>query len=631
MRAVDGVSLDIRRGEVLGLVGESGSGKTTLGRTLLGLVRATGGSVEFEGREITRPAGAELPRAAAADAGRLPGSARFAQPGDDDRPGGRPSAPDSRARARSRASCGPRVADVLERVGLAPAEQYLDKYPSDLSGGQKQRAVIARAIILNPVLLVADEPVSMLDMSVRAKILELMLALKRDFELTYLYITHDLATARFFCDRIAIMYLGRIVEIGPARGDLRRSRSTRTRRRCCERSRSRIRRGPCRATCRGARCRTRRRRRSAVRSIRAARARSSRAAGSRATCATCSSPAGRAWRVSRAWRRSRRSSAISTGSTVRRRRSGCRRRVGGSREEVVALLERIRAEDPEEPFWRGVERLEASGAHVALDFQPAARAAARAGRRRGRRLPSLRLRPRARRRRAAVRRIASRPSGATRNFRRRSAQERVHEQRARRGRALPARRCGREPRFDLERCAAAGRQRTVPPPPGRRRRRKPARSQDRRPGTSTQHSSRSHPFEPLQLAAGPLERGDAIAEPARVLESSCLRQLPQSTAAAGEAPTRAGRARPGRAPAPRAAQCGESAAGPTGEGRVEATTESPRCRSHTCRSGRETRALPGGRSSRIRRSSSSAASSSEPVTRHSIRSAAASAASTAGR
>ena len=109
-----------------------------------------------------------------------------------------------------------RVAAALEHVGLAPAEQFMDKYPSDLSGGQKQRAVIARAIILNPIMLVADEPVSMLDMSVRAKILELMLALKRDFDLTYLYITHDLATAKFFCDRIAIMYLGRIVEIGPS-------------------------------------------------------------------------------------------------------------------------------------------------------------------------------------------------------------------------------------------------------------------------------------------------------------------------------------------------------------------------------------------------------------------------------
>ena len=109
-----------------------------------------------------------------------------------------------------------RVAEVLATVGLSPPEQYMDKYPSDLSGGQKQRAVIARAIVLNPSLLVADEPVSMLDMSVRAKILELMLYLKRELDLTYLYITHDLATAKFFCDRIAILYLGRIVEIGPS-------------------------------------------------------------------------------------------------------------------------------------------------------------------------------------------------------------------------------------------------------------------------------------------------------------------------------------------------------------------------------------------------------------------------------
>ena len=108
------------------------------------------------------------------------------------------------------------MAEVLSTVGLSPPEQYMDKYPSDLSGGQKQRAVIARSIVLNPSLLVADEPVSMLDMSVRAKILELMLYLKRELDLTYLYITHDLATAKFFCDRIAILYLGRIVEIGPS-------------------------------------------------------------------------------------------------------------------------------------------------------------------------------------------------------------------------------------------------------------------------------------------------------------------------------------------------------------------------------------------------------------------------------
>ena len=216
VRAVDDVSLDLRKGEVLGLVGESGSGKTTLGRTLLGLVPATEGTVEFEGQDITHAERARPAVAAAADADRLPGPACVAQPGDDGRAGGRAIRSRSTGWRAAGSEVRARVADVLERVGLAPAEQFMDKFPSDLSGGQKQRAVIARAIILNPVLLVADEPVSMLDMSVRAKILELMLALKRDFDLTYLYITHDLATAKFFCDRIAIMYLGRIVEIGPS-------------------------------------------------------------------------------------------------------------------------------------------------------------------------------------------------------------------------------------------------------------------------------------------------------------------------------------------------------------------------------------------------------------------------------
>ena len=115
---------------------------------------------------------------------------------------------------RPRATSATRLARCSSESGSSPADQFLGKYPSDLSGGQKQRAVIARAIILDPSLLVADEPVSMLDMSVRAKILELMLDLKSDLDLTYVYITHDLATAKFFCDRVAIMYLGRIVEIG---------------------------------------------------------------------------------------------------------------------------------------------------------------------------------------------------------------------------------------------------------------------------------------------------------------------------------------------------------------------------------------------------------------------------------
>jgi oligopeptide/dipeptide ABC transporter ATP-binding protein len=217
VKAVNDVSFDLRKGEVLGLVGESGSGKTTLGRTLLGLVHATDGSVVFEGREIVGLGERELrehrrrmqivfqdPHASLNPAMTIEQSV------------GHPLSIHGIAKTRDQIRL--RVTDVLERVGLAPAEQFMEKYPSDLSGGQKQRAVIARAIILNPVLLVADEPVSMLDMSVRAKILELMQGLKRDLDLTYLYITHDLATAKFFCDRIAIMYLGRIVEIGPSAG-----------------------------------------------------------------------------------------------------------------------------------------------------------------------------------------------------------------------------------------------------------------------------------------------------------------------------------------------------------------------------------------------------------------------------
>jgi peptide/nickel transport system ATP-binding protein len=214
VKAVDDVSLDLRKGEVLGLVGESGSGKTTLGRTLLGLVPATGGSVEFDGREITRMSEREL------RALRREMQIVFQDPHASLNPAmtieqsvGHPLQIHKIGGGEERRR---RIAETLETVGLAPPEQFMSKYPSDLSGGQKQRAVIARAIILNPVLLVADEPVSMLDMSVRAKILELMLDLKRELDLTYLYITHDLATAKFFCDRIAILYLGRVVEIGPA-------------------------------------------------------------------------------------------------------------------------------------------------------------------------------------------------------------------------------------------------------------------------------------------------------------------------------------------------------------------------------------------------------------------------------
>ena len=215
VKAVDGVSFSLRKGEVLGLVGESGSGKTTLGRALLGLVDATGGSIRFGDRDLTSLNEAGL------RAMRRRMQMVFQDPHASLNPAmdigtavGHPLQIHGVTRDKDEVRI--RVASALERVGLAPAEQFMGKYPSDLSGGQKQRAVLARAIILKPQLLVADEPVSMLDMSVRAKILELMLELKADLDLTYLYITHDLATAKFFCDRIAIMYLGRIVEIGPS-------------------------------------------------------------------------------------------------------------------------------------------------------------------------------------------------------------------------------------------------------------------------------------------------------------------------------------------------------------------------------------------------------------------------------
>ncbi len=213
VKAVDGVDLSLARGEVVGLVGESGSGKSTLGRALLGLVPATDGSILIEGRDVAEMRRRELrelrrdiqmvfqdPNAALNPAMTVEEAV-----GDALRVQGVTSAQERRDR----------VVDALERVGLSPVELFLGKYPRDLSGGQKQRVVIARAIILDPEVLVADEPVSMLDMSVRAKILQLMLDLKGDLGLTYVYITHDLATAKFFCDRIAIMYLGKVVEIGP--------------------------------------------------------------------------------------------------------------------------------------------------------------------------------------------------------------------------------------------------------------------------------------------------------------------------------------------------------------------------------------------------------------------------------
>jgi oligopeptide/dipeptide ABC transporter ATP-binding protein len=368
VKAVDDVSLDIRRGEVLGLVGESGSGKTTLGRTLLGLVRATGGSVAFEGREITG-----LPERRFRELRRRM-QVVFQDPHASLNPAmtiaqavGHPL--QIHGLARDRTQLRARVAEVLETVGLAPAEQYLDKYPSDLSGGQKQRAVIARALILNPVLLVADEPVSMLDMSVRAKILELMLALKHDFELTYLYITHDLATARFFCDRIAIMYLGRIVEIGPADAifaDPKHPYTQALLKAIPEPD-------PARAVPRDL-----------PRGEVPDAASPPLGCSFHPRCPRAFEPCGWESRDLRdlleaRWARLAgeprvEEEQVVIGDLDVLDRPSPEVRLAASRgreaQEVVALLDRVRAEDPQEPFWRGVDRLEASGTHVALDFQP---------------------------------------------------------------------------------------------------------------------------------------------------------------------------------------------------------------------------------------------------------------------
>jgi peptide/nickel transport system ATP-binding protein len=213
VRAVDDVSFDIRSGEIFGLVGESGSGKTTLGRTILGLVRATSGHILWKDHDL-----AQLPERQFRPLRRHLGMI-FQDPASALNPAmtiaqgvGHPLRIHGLASNRREARA--KVIEMLERCGLVPAERFLDIYPDDLSGGQKQRCVIARALITEPELVVADEPVASLDMSIRAKVLELMFDLKEQLGLTYLYITHDLASGKFLCDRIGILYLGQLVEWG---------------------------------------------------------------------------------------------------------------------------------------------------------------------------------------------------------------------------------------------------------------------------------------------------------------------------------------------------------------------------------------------------------------------------------
>ncbi len=216
VRAVDGVSLDVAGGEVFGLVGESGSGKTTLGRAVLNLIPPTGGSVTFRGTELAglserkmRPLRRDLALISQDPNAALNPAMTVGQ--------GVAHPLRIHGLATSRAEAREEVVAMLERVGLQPGASFLDVYPEDLSGGQKQRIVIARALITNPSFVVADEPVAALDMSVRAKVLELLRDLGDDLGLTYLMITHDLATARLLCDRVGILYLGELVEEGAGR------------------------------------------------------------------------------------------------------------------------------------------------------------------------------------------------------------------------------------------------------------------------------------------------------------------------------------------------------------------------------------------------------------------------------
>jgi len=216
VKAVDGISFEIRKKEVFALVGESGCGKSTTGKLIVKLLEPTNGKIYLEGRDVTTITSKEDVLAY-----RRKVQIIFQDPF---------SSLNPRFRVfdileepllihgigETRAEREEIIYKALEMVRITPPEDYISRFPHMLSGGQRQRVAIARALILNPTFVVADEPVSMLDVSIRAEILELMKELKEKLGVTYLYITHDMSTARYFSDWMAVMYLGRIVEMGPA-------------------------------------------------------------------------------------------------------------------------------------------------------------------------------------------------------------------------------------------------------------------------------------------------------------------------------------------------------------------------------------------------------------------------------